>query len=175
MNVVEKKREKQNIVLYFINLVIPIVLGCFNAYTLIDLGINSELKGAVMISLSLSGFFLSLLSNVMVAPWREVLKFYFLFDSIAPVMAAAMISFYAILNFLTSGRWYETCYYIAFPIWVVYMTGYLRVLIVYSFWARWQVICYKLVVLISGLIFFYIGFKYMNGGYKFTYGFLAAK
>ena len=90
-------------------------------------------------------------------------------------MAAAMIGLYAVLDFLTSGRWYETCYYIAFPIWVAYMTGYLRVLIVYSFWARWQVVCYKLGVLLSGLIFFYIGFKYMNGGYKFTYGFLVAK
>ena len=70
MNVVEKKREKQNIILYFINLVIPIVLGCFNAYTFIYLGVNSELKGVVMISLSMLGFLLSLLSNVMVAPWR---------------------------------------------------------------------------------------------------------
>ena len=52
------------------------------------------------------------------------------------------------------------------------MTGYLRVLIVYCYWKRWQIIFFKFSVLVSGLIFFYIGFVYLKGGYKITKGYL---
>ena len=58
---------------------------------------------------------------------------------------------------------------------MIYSSGYLRVLIAYSYWSRWQIIVYKIGVLICGLIFFFIGFEYMNGKYKFTKGFLVDK
>ena len=144
------------------------------SYTLLRLGENSELKGILMISCAIAGLLTSVISNLMVAPWLEVLKMYVIFDSILPVVSFAMIAFIAILNFLTTGEWYEVFYYVAFPIWFVYMSGYLRVSIKYSYWSKWEVIFYKSSVLICGLIMFYTGFKYMNGAYKFTSGFLAS-
>ena len=126
----------------------------------------------MLVVFAFSGLLFSLLSNFMVAPWQEVIKLYFILDSIIPVAIAGLIGFYTVLDFLSTKEWYETCYAIAFPVTVVYVTGYLRVLIVYSYWERWQIIFYKLSMLISGLIFFYIGFVYLNGGYKITKGFL---
>lgn len=38
-------------------------------------------------------------------------------------------------------------------------------------WERWKVIVFKLAVMLCGLIFFYVGFVYMNGAYKITEGY----
>ncbi len=93
-------------------------------------------------------------------------------DSVVPVLIAGMIGFYAILRFLTTNEWYEQCFGVAYPIWVIYFSGSLRVMIVYVDWSRWEVILYKLTVMFCGLIFFYVGFEYMNGKYKISQGFL---
>jgi hypothetical protein len=108
----------------------------------------------------------------MLASWREVLKLYFIFDSVVPVMIAAMIGFYAVLLFLEKGVWYQTAYAFDFPVWVIYFAGSLRVMIAFANWSKWEVICYKLVTMSCGLIFFYVGFTFMNGGYKITSGYL---
>lgn len=47
-------------------------------------------------------------------------------------------------------------------------------MIAYEKWERWKVVLYKLAVLFCGLIFFYVGFTYMKGGYKITKGYLPA-
>jgi hypothetical protein len=48
---------------------VPIVLTCLNAYILLDLGINSELKGKLIIAFVFAGFTISVVSNLQIAPW----------------------------------------------------------------------------------------------------------
>lgn len=55
---------------------------------------------------------------------------------------------------------------------VFYYAGSLRVMIAYEKWERWKIVLYKLAVMTCGLIFFYVGFTYMNGAYKITKGYL---
>jgi hypothetical protein len=43
-------------------------------------------------------------------------------------------------------------------------------MIAYLDWSKRKILLYKLSVLASGLIFFYVGFTYMRGGYKITHG-----
>ena len=45
-------------------------------------------------------------------------------------------------------------------------------MIAYARWSKWEVIAYKISVLSCGLVFFYVGFTFMNGGYKITSGYL---
>lgn len=87
-------------------------------------------------------------------------------------MTAAIIGFYAVLLFLEAGHWYQIAYAIDFPLWAIYFAGSLRVNIAFANWSRWEVIAYKIVTMSCGLIFFYIGFTFMNGGYKITRGYL---
>lgn len=84
-----------------------------------------------------------------------------------------MIAFFSIYNFVKSGLWYQTAYAVCFPFWIVTYSGSLRVIIAYMNWERWQVILYKLVVLLCGLIFFYVGYRYMMGAYKVTGGYFS--
>lgn len=87
-------------------------------------------------------------------------------------MIAAISSFYSYILYQTDSSWMEKVCLACFPVWVIYFAGYLRVLVAYGDLARWEVISYKLVVMICGLIFFYIGYDYMMGTYKVTNGFL---
>ena len=89
-------------------------------------------------------------------------------DSLLPVLIAGIIGFSTMNNFFITGKWYEECYYFTYPVWVVFASGYLRVLILYSNWTRWQVVLYKISIMFCAFIFFYIGFKYMTGVYKFS-------
>jgi hypothetical protein len=95
-----RERKKQNKVLYFINLALPFVLSCLNAYNFIKNDEKPELKGTLITAFVFVGLFFCIISNLMLASWREVLKLYFTFDSVVPVMVAAMIGFYAVLLFL---------------------------------------------------------------------------
>ena len=51
------------------------------------------------------------------------------------------------------------------------MLGTLRVMIAHCNWSRIEIIFYKLVVLFCALVYFYIGYEYMNGKYKISGGF----
>jgi hypothetical protein len=106
----------------------------------------------------------------LIANWRDVLRLYFVLDSLIPVLIAGFLGLYTLLNFLNQGNWYEYCFSICFPVWLFYFAGYLRVIIAHGAWKKWQIIIYKLVVVCCGLAFFYIGIYYMNGAYKITNG-----
>jgi hypothetical protein len=58
-------------------------------------------------------------------------------DSLVPVMISTLISFYAMLNFTASGTWYQQCYAVAMPVWIIYFSGMLRVMIAYCEWSKW--------------------------------------
>jgi hypothetical protein len=47
--------------------------------------------------------------------------------------------------------------------------------IAYAKWKRWEVVLYKLSVLLCGLISFYVAYEYMLGKYKVTKGFYIQK
>ena len=64
--------------------------------------------------------------------------------------------------------WTTKAYTFTFP--VAYLTGNLRVYFAYVKWKSWQILMYKAAIIISGLLNFYIGFKYLNGAYKITRG-----
>ena len=130
-------RKEQNVILYFINLSWPAILSCLNAYTLLKFGVNSELKGILMITLAFTGLLAAIISSLLLAPWKEVLKLYFQTDSLVPILIASIIAFNSFLDFVTTGAWYEQCYAIAFPIWVIYNAGILRVMLVYCNWSKW--------------------------------------
>jgi hypothetical protein len=87
-----------------------------------------------------------------------------------PVAISAIIGFYSLLNLFSLDAWHRKCYAIAFPVWVVYLMGMLRVMIAYCKWSKCEVILFKLLVLACGLVYFYVGFEYMNGKYKITKG-----
>lgn len=91
---------------YLLNLSILIVLSALNAYILLDLGVNSELKGKLIITFVFSGFLISVISNLQIAPWQEVLKLYFVMDSLIPVLVAAIIGFFSVFNYLSTNEWY---------------------------------------------------------------------
>jgi hypothetical protein len=79
------------------------VLTCLNAYILLDLGVNSELKGKLIIAFVFSGFTISIISNLQIAPWHEVIKLYFVLDSLIPVLVAGLIGFFSVFNYLSTG------------------------------------------------------------------------
>lgn len=125
-----------------------------------------------MFAFVILGLIFSLAANFMIAPWREVLKLYLLLDSSVPVVIAATIGFFAISNFASTNKWFQVMSAVAFPIWVTYLGGSMRVMIAYVKWTKWELILYKIVLIFSGLIFFYVGYEYMMGRYKITSGYL---
>lgn len=94
-------------------------------------------------------------------------------DSLVPVIIAAMIGFYSIVNFTSAQLlWHHKMILGSFPVWIICIGGYLRVMVARAKYAPWEIVVTKLVFVVSGLVFFYIGFQYMNGAYKITGGFL---
>jgi len=166
-----RQRKSQSAIFYLLNLSIPIVLTCLNAYVLLDLGVDSELKGKLIIAFIFSGFTISIISNLQIAPWFEVLKLYLILDSLIPVLVAGIIGFFSVHNYLSTGEWYEQGFQACFPVFLFYFGGSLRVMIAYEKWQRWKVVLFKMAVLSCGLIFFYVGFTYMKGAYKITKGY----
>jgi hypothetical protein len=75
------------------------------------------------------------------------------------------------MNFFTLELWQTKVFVCLYPFWVIYMTGNLRVMLVYAKWKKWQVIVYKLMVAAVGLTNFLIGYEYMMGKYKIYQGY----
>ena len=99
-------RKTQNLFLYLLNLALPVTLSYLNAYVLLDLEGNQEFKGYLIDIFVCLGFLTSIISNLLIAPWRKVLKLYLLIDSLVPVIIASTIGFYAIHDFFNTGDWY---------------------------------------------------------------------
>jgi hypothetical protein len=70
------------------------------------LGHSSELKGQLIIAFVAAGFIVSVVSNLQIAPWQEVVKLYLMLDSLIPVLIAAIIGFFAVFNYLSTNEWY---------------------------------------------------------------------
>jgi len=102
------------------------------AAVLIDLEHNMEMKGLLITIFSFLGLILALISNLSVAPWRQVLKLYLMMDSIVPVLIVSVIGCYEMLNFFKFDTWYKISYAITYPIWSIYYVGSLRVMIIYA-------------------------------------------
>ena len=69
--------------------------------------------------------------------------------------------------------WFQTLITISFPFLAIFMTGYMRVAVVYFRWKKWQIIVYKIMLITCGMIFFFIGVRFMSGNYRITGGKLA--
>ena len=125
-------------------------------------------------ALNTFGFIITLIACLKQAPWKEVLILFFSMDSLVPVIIAGIIGYVSLQRFVMQEqpKWYHYAYMVNFPLWVVYFGGFLKVMIAYAEWSRWEVIFYKISVMACGLTFFYVGFSYMNGGYKITSGFI---
>jgi len=130
-------RKKQAIFLYFINLLIPMSMSFLIAYVFLYLYENRELKAILLFSFAIIGLFTAVISNLLIAPWREVLRMYLQIDSIGPILISAVIAFYSVLNFFGLQEWYKKLYATSFPIWAVYMIGNLRIQIAYAKWTKW--------------------------------------
>jgi hypothetical protein len=146
-------------------------MSLVNYHIFMDMTNDLDLKAYVMICICFSGMVVSIVSNCFLAPWKEILLLYCHLDSITPVLVSACIAFYSLMSFFTLNLWQSKVYVAAFPLWVIYFTGNLRVMLVYVKWRRWEVIIYKLVVLTCGIISFLIGFEYMMGKYKIFQGY----
>ena len=87
-------RQKQNIVLYISSLLSTLGLALMTAYILIyyDDG-HEELKGYLVAFFSSTGILVTLFSSFKVAPWKEVIKLYLIFDSVVPIMVSAIIGY----------------------------------------------------------------------------------
>jgi hypothetical protein len=167
-----RERKNQNVILFLLSLTLSITASCLVAYILIEYDSIPKLKAIFILVNIFLGLLVSIANNLLIAPWKEIIKLYLMVDSCVPVMIASVIGFYAMLNFVGMGSWHVTLYAICFPTMVIYFGGALRVMIAYGKCARWEIISYKLSVMSCGLIFFYVGFTYMNGGYKVTDGYL---
>lgn len=132
-----RERKKQNIFLFLLNLAIPLVMSFIVAYIFIDYEAEIELKGVLIGCFTFAGFLAAIICNLTLAPWKQVLKLYLLLDSLVPVVIATIISFYCISNFLSIGAWYNKVYAIAFPTWVIYFAGNLRVMVAFCKCSRW--------------------------------------
>ena len=65
------------------------------------------MKAIVMSVAAFLGLISSTIESFRLVPyWTEVLKLYFIFDSLVPVLIAAMIGFYNALLFLTTDEWF---------------------------------------------------------------------
>lgn len=131
-----KIRKQQSRALHLLNLAVLIVISSLNAYILIDLSNYSNLRISVLLGIVLIGMIFSIVSNLLITSWQEVLKLYLLLDSVVPVTIASIIGFFAILNFSSTGDWNQTCMAVIFPIWVVYLAGHFRVMIAHAAWSR---------------------------------------
>ena len=159
---------------YFCNLLNPLAITIISAQNFLNL--KNPLPGLVyiMLAISISGLVMSIVSNLFLAPWKQVLRLYFQLDSIVPVLVSTIISFYSMVNLMPSYSWDRYVSLITYPAWLFYFTGNLRVMLVYVKWKRWEVILYKVAVIVCGLVSFYIGFEFMRGKYKITGGYVVA-
>lgn len=91
------------------------------------------------------------------------MKLYILLDSLVPGIIAGIITFYCLLIFSLSGTWSFPCLAVAFVIYMLYLGGTLRVLIAFALWETWQVVAYKISIMLCGLSYFYVAFSFMSG------------
>jgi hypothetical protein len=75
------QRKTQNTVLYFINLSILIIESIIQAFSMLDASVNTEQKAVLMFIFVIVGLISSIVSNLLIINWREVLKMYLLLDS----------------------------------------------------------------------------------------------
>ena len=58
----------------------------------------------------------------------------------------------------------------ACPTVIFYICGSTRVLMAYCQLNKWEVILFKFVMTCCGMMYFYIGYEFMTGKYKFSKG-----
>jgi hypothetical protein len=112
------------------------------------------------------GLFISLGARYSMATRREVIKLYILLDSLLPGVIAGIITFYCLLIFSLSGKWSLPCLAVAFVVYMLYLGGTLRVLIAFALWSTWQIVAYKISIMLCGLSYFYVAFVFMSGTYR---------
>ena len=134
-----KSNERQHpcLPLYIANLAIPIAISILNAFILLEVGTDHELKCIIGLIFYPLGLVLAVISNLKLVSWRDVLRLYFHLDSIAPIFIAAISGFYSILYFFGLGPWFMKVYIVIMPIWMIYFAGTLRVMIAHASWCKW--------------------------------------
>jgi len=89
-----RERKSQNVFFYFLNLLFPVMVSVVNASVFLEIGQRSELKGILVAVAAGGGFICAIISNLRMANWKSVLKLWLTFDSVVPVLIAAVIGFY---------------------------------------------------------------------------------
>ena len=92
---------------------------------------------------------------IMVGCRRKTFALYFLMDNTFLVMIGSDIT-YAFLNYSSSVD-YVIGAIVCYPILLFFLVGNCRVMMIYSNWRRWQVICYKFVKIIGSTYFLVYG------------------
>ena len=147
-------------------------MALLNNYILLEMAKQKPLKAVSTAAMTALGIFISFISCRSIAPsWKEVFKLYIQLDSIVPNIVTIIIMFKTLPTVFTLNDWTLKVFSFSFPVWVIYLTGNLRVHLIYVKWKSWQILLFKVAIVASGLMNFYIGFKYLNGAYKITKGF----
>ena len=124
----------------------------------------------VSVFLPIVGCLISIVITSRSVPLCHILKQYLVLDSFWPISIGAAIAFYSMITFTGINYWFQYWMVASFPILVIYMTGYLRVAVYFFQWPKWKIIVYKIMLTSCGMVFFYIGFRFLRGQYKVTRG-----
>lgn len=105
--------------------------------------------------------------------WKVLLRLYFMVDK---VLLAALLEYIGVMSFILIFLPYTPLYILYYAltglypiVWFLYI-GNFRVLIIYCNWSKWQVIAYKMTLLIGSTSYFVLGVYYLVGNLRFTKG-----
>lgn len=105
--------------------------------------------------------------------WSVLLRLFFMVDK---VLLAAILEYIGVMTFIMIFIPYTPIYLLYYMlivfypiIWLLYI-GNFRVLIIYCDWSKWQVLAYKMTLLIGSTSYFILGVHYLVGNLRFTKG-----
>lgn len=105
--------------------------------------------------------------------WKVVKRLYFMIDKI---LMSAILVYIGVLGFIliflsfTPSAWFYQSLFVLFPVLWLFYTGHFRVMMVYCEWEKWQVITFKITLLIGAMSYFILGIYYLVNQLRFTRG-----
>lgn len=107
--------------------------------------------------------------------WRKLLRLAFLIDTIMVVTISTSIAFVnIILIFDHVGKWYFDLIKIGFTVEIFCYSTMVRVMLATLNWEKWQIIVFKLHLIINCLVFLLCGVTFIWVDFTYTYHMLPA-
>ena len=166
------KRVKQPKWIYFLTLVCTLLTGTQNIYVFLTQ--TTELYFYLFIPTVILRMFISLFCSYFLCKnWRLLLKLYLTIDKVfltEVVEIVSVVCYISIFLPYTQMKWFYYFYEFSYPLMLFTSIGYFRVMLVFCDWKPWQVIVYKISLMIGAISFFSIGMYYTVASVNFTGG-----